>query len=105
MSRLITVSCILVILSGCTGMGARDAAVLLIGNWQTDLAGFSVSTVYSDESVMVEGQAAQPYVLDGDTLVINNDLTTARQISFNGRNEMKQKDLITGTVHVYTRSP
>lgn len=91
------------VISGCSTMGGADIGTRLLGEWQSDLAGFTLVTSYTADTVMVKGQAPHPYSLEGDLLIIAGDRTTARRIAFPARNEMTQTDLITGTVHAYLR--
>ena len=101
----IVVIALLMILSGCTSVGSSDLSSRLLGTWQTRLGDFSVTTAYTAEDVTVEGQSPQAFRLEEDLLIINDDLTTARRISFESRSEMLQTDVVTGTVHRYTRLP
>ena len=91
------------LVSGCSTMGGADIGTRLLGEWQSDLAGFTLVTSYTADAVMVKGQESHPYTLEDDLLIIAGDRTTARRIAFPARNEMTQTDVITGTVHAYSR--
>ncbi len=95
---------LLLILAGCTSTGP-ELGSRLVGSWEGQLGSFTVTTIYTDTDVAVEGQAPLPYTLEGDLLVIDGDRTTARRVSFPSRQVMVQVDAITGTVHEFSRVP
>ena len=82
---------------------APDPGQQILGRWQSNLAGFKVTSIYSATDVMTEGHAGVPYTLNGDRLTLAADSTTARIVSFPAAGEMIQLDPMTGTEHRYTR--
>jgi len=91
----------LAMLTGCVSTPAP--ADLIVGTWQSSLAGFTLTSIYTSTEVAVDGHAALPYSLDGKTLTLGGDTGLRRIISFPSRDEMVQLDPMTNTRHMFTR--
>jgi hypothetical protein len=88
--------------AGCTNLG-QVPAEQLIGDWQTQLAGFPVRVEYTTANVSIDGQAPVPYVLQGDILRLDQDGQQVRILTFPAKNQMIQRDPMTGTESLFER--
>lgn len=90
------------LMTACTTTPTNRAAEI-VGIWESDLAGFTVTSVFSATDVSVDGHEAVAYQLAGNRLIIGGDDTSARIVSFPSGSEMIQVDPLTGTEHRYTK--
>ena len=97
---MITILCAV----GCVSK-PPPADELIVGTWQSSLSGFSLSSVYTADSVSVDGHAAVPYSLAGNELIVDGDVAAKRIISFPSKDEMIQRDPVADVEHRYTRNP
>ncbi|MBT4162745.1 MAG: hypothetical protein HOC70_00015 [Gammaproteobacteria bacterium] len=88
---------------GCTTTPVNPAE-LIIGTWQSELAGFTLVSSYSATDVSVDGHDGVSYTLDGDRLAVGGDVASVRIVSFPAANEMVQLDPLTQTAHRYVRT-
>jgi hypothetical protein len=88
--------------SACSSFGGNPAE-RLAGEWRTEVAGFRVTVVYSDDTVRVGQSEPVPYVLEGDRLSFVDGGSQVRILSFPSRDEMVQTDPMTGTQHAFVR--
>jgi len=98
--RYMSVVCVLVSLAGCVSFGV-DTRQRIVGQWQSEVAGFPVTVAYTDSTVTVGGGPAVNYHLDGDRLTFDDGGTQVRIVSFPSRQEMVQTDPMTGTEQRY----
>ena len=106
MSRMPKNSLILLfalVLTGCASQPMAPAD-LIVGEWQSEVAGFLINASYSTDAVSVDGHDPVSYSLDGDRLTIGNDTVSVRILSFPNRDEMVQLDPLTGAAQRFTRS-
>ena len=102
LSVLIPILLTALILQGCATT-PPDPATRILGTWESAVGGFTVTTAFTDADVRVGDAAPLGYTLEGNVLVIDGDPNVAREISFPSRDEMIQKDRLTGTEHRYRR--
>ena len=93
----------LFLLSGCATTPPGPSTKIL-GDWQSDVGGFTVTTVYTATTVTLQGHDAMPYIIEGDRLTIDGDAAASRIISFPTAGEMIQLDPLTGVRHRYVRT-
>ena len=96
--------CILVVLlAGCQALGPGPG-VRIQGEWRTELAGLSLVSVFTGESVTLGGQPPVAYFLEGDVLRFDTPGSHTFEVEFTNRDTMVLTDQVTGTRQVYTRA-
>ena len=89
-------------LSGCISSQANPNS-MIVGQWQSELAGFVLVTVYTSTEVFLDEHPGLPYAIQGNQLIIDGDENAKRELSFPSRNIMIQIDSLTNSRRQYRR--
>lgn len=93
---------LLLLMTGCTTV-AVDTSERIMGDWQSEVAGFPLVVSYTADTVQVKGSGPVPYTLSGNELRFADGGSQVRIVTFPSRDEMVQTDPLTGTEHRFTR--
>ena len=75
----------------------------LAGEWDTDLAGFSVVFEYTTTTVAIPPHAPVTYSVEGDLITFEFQGPQTRRIEFLSRDVMTQTDAQTGITQTFSR--
>ena len=98
-SQILVLLGLVVVTAGC----ATSPSQKIVGAWQSELGGFPVLAKYTDETVSIGDYAAVSYQIEGGKLVLAQEGSRPRLLSFPSADEMVQTDTLTGTAHKFTR--
>ncbi|MBQ74402.1 MAG: hypothetical protein CMQ20_05165 [Gammaproteobacteria bacterium] len=85
--------------TGCVSSPSQQ----IVGAWQSELGGFPVLVKYTNETVSIGEYEAVSYQVEEGKLILAQEGSQPRTLSFPSANEMIQTDTLTGTEHKFTR--
>ena len=99
---VVAIAMLMAPLSGCISSQVEPAS-MIVGQWQSEFAGFVLVSAYTSTEVFLDEHPAVPYVIQGNLLIIEGDENAKRELSFPSRNIMIQIDPLTNSRRQYRR--
>ncbi|MCH7743252.1 MAG: hypothetical protein IIB71_11385 [Proteobacteria bacterium] len=100
--QTLAITCLVVLISGCASTG-NNPAQMIVGSWQSELGGFPLRIEYTKDTVKIGDYNAVAYQIDEGKLILAQEGSQPRMISFPSADEMIQTDSLTGTEHKFIR--
>lgn len=76
---------------------------MIVGSWWSELRGFPVTVEYTEGTVRIGDYDAVSYHIDEGKLILVQEGSRPRMLSFPSPDEMIQTDSLTGTNHKFVR--
>ena len=76
---------------------------MIVGSWQSELGGFPVTVEYTEDTVRIGDYDAVSYQINEGNLILDQEGSQPRMLSFPSPDEMIQTDSLTGTNHKFVR--